>query len=63
MVYNLEELRKACLAGKRFKYIFFWGHTPAADGQISEACFSLWWPCRFLEKCVEFSCVEQFLMA
>lgn len=32
MIYNLEDLRSAYEAGQTFKYLFFWGNTPAADG-------------------------------
>ena len=63
MIYNLEDLKKACDAGQTFKYLFFWGHTPAVDGRITEACFSQWWPCRFVVEGVEYTCAEQFMMA
>lgn len=36
MIYNLEELRKAYNAGKTFKYVFFWGHTPPKDGGVDK---------------------------
>lgn len=45
------------------KFLFFWGHTPAADGHINEACFSQWWECSFRVDDVEYSCAEQFMMA
>lgn len=63
MVYNLEELRKACQRGERFKYVFFWGHKPPADGGVNEACFSQWWMCRFTVDGVQYSCAEQYMMA
>ena len=34
MIYNLEDLKNAYNAGQTFKYLFFWGNTPAADGGI-----------------------------
>ena len=37
MVYNLEDLKKAYEEGERFKFLYFWGNTPAKDGQIYEA--------------------------
>ena len=43
MIYNLGDLKKAYEAGETFKFLFFWGHTPAADGHINEACLSQWW--------------------
>ena len=63
MVYNLGDLKKEYNAGKKFKYLFFWGHTPAADGQINEACLSQWWECDFSVDGVRYSCAEQFMMA
>lgn len=63
MIYNLEDLKKAYNAGEHFKFLFFWGHTPAADGHINEACFSQWWKCGFRVEDVEYSCAEQFMMA
>ena len=63
IVYNLEDLRKEYDRGKTYKFLFFWGHTPAADGRVSEACFSQWWQCDFQVDGVEYSCAEQFMMA
>lgn len=63
MIYNIDDLRKACAEGKTFKYLFFWGHTPAKDGHIYEACLSQWWPCLFQVDNVEYRCAEQFMMA
>ena len=42
-IYDLETLRKAYNRGDHLKYLFFWGHTPPADGRINESCFSQWW--------------------
>lgn len=63
MFYNINDLKDACNAGEKLKYLFFWGHTPSADGQITEACLSQWWPCRFEVDGIEYSCTEQFMMA
>lgn len=61
--YNLESLRKAYLAGEKCKFLFFWGHTPPADGRVNESCLSQWWMCRFTVDGVEYTCAEQFMMA
>lgn len=63
MVYNLEKLRNAYNRGERYKFLFFWGHTPAKDGRISESCLSQWWQCHFQIEGVAYSCAEQFMMA
>ena len=63
MIYNLEDLKKAYEAGETCKFMFFLGHTPAADGHNKEACISQWWKCAFQVEGVEYSCAEQFMMA
>ena len=63
MRYNRSDLIAETKRGKRYKYIFFWGHTPAADGQIGPSCLSQWWSCRFAVDGVEYSCAEQYMMA
>ncbi|WP_438432722.1 NADAR family protein [Gorillibacterium sp. sgz500922] len=63
MIYNLDELKLACIEGETFKFVFFWGHTPSKDGSIDERCFSQWWMCRFTVEGTEYSCAEQFMMA
>lgn len=63
MIYNLEELQKAYSTGERFKFLFFWGHTPDEDGRIGAPCLSQWWQCRFQAEGMEYSCAEQYMMA
>lgn len=62
-IYDLNTLKKAYQKGENLKFLFFWGHTPPADGGVSEACFSQWWFCRFTVDGTEYSCAEQFMMA
>lgn len=62
-IYNLPDLKKAWNTGEKFKFLFFWGHTPPEDGQISETCLSQWWASRFQVDGVEYNCAEQFMMA
>ncbi|EPY09815.1 NADAR family protein [Paenibacillus sp. chi10] len=63
MIYNLEALQKAHQAGKKLKYLFFWGHTPPADGSINQSCFSQWWTASFTVDGHKYSCTEQYMMA
>lgn len=63
MIYNLEDLQKAHQAGKKFKYLFFWGHTPPADGSINQSCFSQWWSSGFVIDGHKYRCTEQYMMA
>lgn len=63
MVYTLETLRQEYEKGKCYKYIFFWGHTPLADGSIGPACFSQWWIQDFEINNIIYCCAEQYMMA
>jgi len=63
MIYDLEQLRSACRAGRRFKYLFFWGHTPPVDGSVNQSCLSQWWMSPFEVEGTEYSCTEQYMMA
>ncbi|WP_018750558.1 NADAR family protein [Paenibacillus sanguinis] len=63
MIYSLDALRQAYQAGEKFKFLFFWGHTPPADGGINQSCFSQWWMCSFEVDGIAYSCTEQYMMA
>jgi len=63
MNYTLEKIQEKYQAGERLKYIFFWGHTPAKDGQVTKSCFSQWWECDFEIDGVIYRNAEQFMMA
>lgn len=63
MIYDIESLRSAYRAGKTFKFLFFWGHTPPGDGSIDKSCLSQWWMCPFVVDGTEYSCAEQYMMA
>lgn len=56
-------LRETWLAGERCKFLFFWGHTPPADGHVNESCLSQWWMSRFFVDGVEYTCAERCMMA
>lgn len=60
---NLDALRKAWMAGEKFKFLFFWGHTPKDPGAVDQSCFSQWFPAEFTEDGVVYSCAEQYMMA
>ena len=51
--YDLKTLQEAYRSGERCKFLFFWGHTPPADGHVNESCLSQWWMCRFSAGGVE----------
>jgi ribA/ribD-fused uncharacterized protein len=57
---TLEALRASTDA---FTFRPFYGHQPRADGRLGDACFSQWWPCRFVVDGVTYVTAEQFMMA
>lgn len=63
LILDVETLRRAVAGGAVFRYRFFWGHRARKDGQLSDACFSQWWPSRFVASREEYSSAEQFMMA
>lgn len=63
MIYSLERLHMAYQAGEKFKFLFFWGHTPPAGGGVNQSCFSQWWMCSFEVEGIVYSCTEQYMMA
>lgn len=63
MIYDLKTLCNAYQSGEKCKFLFFWGHTAPANGQVNECCLSQWWSCSFVVDGVQYSCTEQFMMA
>jgi ribA/ribD-fused uncharacterized protein len=59
----LAELVDAERGGDRIKYVFFWGHTPAAGGTVGPHVLSQWWPATFTVDGCEYTSAEQFMMA
>jgi ribA/ribD-fused uncharacterized protein len=62
-IYNTEALIAAINSGLRPKYLFFWGHHPAKDGQIGKSCFSQWWATSFELNGVVYPTAEHYMMA
>ncbi|HHZ7227235.1 TPA: DUF1768 domain-containing protein, partial [Pseudomonas aeruginosa] len=46
-IMDVERLRQRCAAGESFKYLYFWGHRPAADDKVGKSCFSQWYEASF----------------
>lgn len=63
MNYTIEGLKKAYQAGEKQKFLFFWGHTPPADGRVNASCFSQWWSSSFVVDGKFYNCTEQYMMA
>ena len=63
MKYSMDTLQNDFRAGKKIKYLFFWGHQPSADGSITKTCFSQWWKSDFTIDIEDYCCMEQYMMA
>ena len=59
MKYSREKLSSTYSAED---FVFFWGHTPAKSGEITQSCLSQWWKCDFTEGGINFCCAEQYMM-
>lgn len=62
-IMNLERLRQRCAAGESFKYLYFWGHRPAANDQVGKSCFSQWYEASFKLGGVRYASAEHYMMA
>ena len=60
---DIDSLRQQVAAGAVFRYRYFWGHRPSADGRLSDSVFSQWWRCLFEVDGVSYRTAEQFMMA
>lgn len=60
---DLDALLAAIGSGLRFEYRYFWGHTARADGALTDAVFSQWWPSHFEIDGHRYATAEQFMMA
>lgn len=49
--------------GNTVDFLFFWGHTPKADGVVDASCLSQWFPCSFTIDGIEYASAEHFMMA
>jgi ribA/ribD-fused uncharacterized protein len=60
---TLDDLRSRITRGETFDYLLFWGHRVRADGVLTAACFSQWYPARFEIDGVVYPTAEHFMMA
>lgn len=45
------------------RFLFFWGHQPAADGSVTKSCFSQWYEASFSVDGTLYRTAEHFMMA
>jgi ribA/ribD-fused uncharacterized protein len=60
---SLDDLLARVSAGQHFRYLMFWGHRLRADGAVSAACFSQWYPSPFDVQGVRYATAEHWMMA
>ena len=60
---NINELKEQLQKGKKFKYLFFWGHREKTKGTADKSCFSQWFPVGFTIDEVYYKTVEHYMMA
>ena len=60
---DIDTLQAAVRGGKRFKYVFFWGHRPRYKGAVDSACFSNWFAAPFTVEGVRYPTNEHYMMA
>jgi len=60
---SVSDLVALTASGQRPKYVFFWGHTPSADGSVTKSCFSQWWVAPFTIDGHTYPTAEHYMMA
>lgn len=59
---NIEELRTLHLRDASLRYRFFLDYQPLANGTLTDACLSQWWPCLFKVDGHFYTTAEHFMM-
>jgi ribA/ribD-fused uncharacterized protein len=62
-MWTRERLVDHVSKGGSVEYLFFWGHTPKAAGQVDAACLSQWFPRSFSDEGVTYPTAQHFMMA
>ena len=60
---NITELKQQLQRGKKFNYLFFWGHRQKIEGVVDKSCFSQWFPVGFTIDEVYYKTAEHYMMA
>ncbi|MFY1695936.1 NADAR family protein [Solwaraspora sp. WMMA2101] len=62
MLAQVRDVADRMAAGHRVRFLFFWGHQPAADGSVGAECLSQWSPHSFAVDGVAFATAEHYMM-
>jgi ribA/ribD-fused uncharacterized protein len=60
---SINDLTTIVGSGMRPEFVFFWGHTPKAQGQVDQSCLSNWFSAKFSVAGIEYPTTEHFMMA
>ena len=61
---DLQELRRQYSRGKRFKYLYFWGHAQKqSSSMITKSCLSQWYYSGFVIDNIYYPTAEHYMMA
>ena len=60
---NIKELEEQIQRGKKFNYIYFWGHRQKRENTIDKSCLSQWYPRGFEIDEVYYRTAEHYMMA
>lgn len=63
MKYHLNWLLNRYEEPAKIKFLHFWGHQPARDGQITQSCLSQWWQSAFVIDGITYRTAEHWMMA
>ncbi len=63
LTYTRDVLIERQANGETLKFLFFWGHRPAASGKVTKSCLSQWWDCQFTVDGMTYHTAEQYMMA
>lgn len=63
MKYNNNWLITTLQEDKKTDFLFFWGHKPSKDGNVTKSCFSQWWPVPFIIDGIPYPTAEHWMMA
>jgi ribA/ribD-fused uncharacterized protein len=63
MYYGRASVQYAFQAKIELNFLFFWGHQPSKDGQITSSCLSQWWPSPFEVEGIVYPKAEHWMMS
>ena len=63
MKYNVQRLIESFEKGEKLEYLFFWHHYASGRGEITQSCFSQFWPSPVtVDGCI-YNTAEHWMMA